>query len=92
MRKVAKLAVVASVMTFPLLSSGTAFADVSTNGTTSDAYGYCIANHIANFNGTQNGIGWARSVSKGSISAEASNPPAACVSTQGNYPQISNNP
>ena len=36
---------------------GLASADVSTNGTTNDAYGYCQANHIANFNGDFNGIG-----------------------------------
>ena len=36
---------------------GLASADVSNNGTTNDAYGYCHANHIANFNGDHNGIG-----------------------------------
>ena len=36
---------------------GLASADVSNNGTTNDAYGYCVANHIANFNGGHNGIG-----------------------------------
>ena len=34
-----------------------ALADVSTNGTTSDAAGYCNANHIANFNDGFKGIG-----------------------------------
>ncbi len=29
--------------------------------TTNDAYGYCIANHIANFNGDHHGIGHLRS-------------------------------
>ena len=37
---------------------GLASADVSNNGTTNDAYGYCQANHIHNFNGAAiNGIG-----------------------------------
>ena len=40
---------------------GLASADNSDNATTNDAYGYCITNHIANFNGDYNGIGHLRS-------------------------------
>jgi len=84
-------AVLAAVAGF---TAGSAGADVSTNGTTSDAYGYCIANHIANFNGANKGIGHLRSTQGGAaISAEASNPPAyPCVDTQGLYAPISNTP
>jgi hypothetical protein len=70
-----------------------ASADVSTNGTTNDAYGYCIANHIANFNGDHAGIGWLRSEMSGTtISANAGNraPDNPCVTTQGSYAPISN--
>ena len=69
-------------------------ADVSNNGTTNDAYGYCIANHIANFNQGFNGIGHLRSAMTGQeISASAGNraPAQDCVDTQGHYAPISNN-
>ena len=71
-----------------------ASADVSTNDTTNDAYGYCQANHIANFNGDHNGIGWIRSGQTGkAISGSAGNraPAQYCVDTQGSYAPISNN-
>ena len=71
-----------------------ALADVSTNGTTSDAYGYCQANHIANFNGDHNGIGWIRSEMTGAaISKAAGNraPAEHCVAGQGSHAPISNN-
>ena len=71
-----------------------AMADVSTNGTVNDAYGYCQANHIANFNGDHNGIGWIRSGQTGAqISDAAGNraPVQHCVDTQGNFAPISNN-
>lgn len=66
-------------------------ADVSTNETDNDAWGYCVANHLANFNGTNHGIGWTRSEDKGGIADVASNPPEICYSTQGMYAPISNN-
>ena len=70
-----------------------AMADVSTNATTNDAYGYCIANHIANFNGDNNGIGHLRSEQSGkTISASAGNraPAQPCIDTQGDFASISN--
>jgi len=73
---------------------GLASADVSDNGTTNDAYGYCQANHIANFNGDFNGIGHIRSGQTGSeIAADAGNraPSDPCVTSQGSYAPISNN-
>jgi hypothetical protein len=48
-----------------MVGAGAASADVSTNGTDSDAYGYGIANHIANANGDHTGIGWLRSEQTG---------------------------
>ena len=73
---------------------GLASADVSTNGTVNDAYGYCQANHIANFNEDHNGIGWIRSTMTGKeISGAAGNraPAQHCVDTQGHFAPISNN-
>jgi len=70
----------------------TASADVSTNGTTNDAYGYCQANHIANFNGDFNGIGHIRSAQTGKeISGAAGNraPAQHCIDTQGAFAPIS---
>ena len=59
----------------------------------SDAYGYCITNHIANFNGDNHGIGHLRRESKGDTSDTAGNrAPDECTTTQGDYPPISNNP
>ena len=69
-------------------------ADVSTNGTLNDAYGYCQANHIANFNLDDNGIGHIRSTMTGKqISADAGKraPAEHCVATQGDFAPISNN-
>jgi hypothetical protein len=89
-----------------LFGAGAASADVSNNGTTNDAYGYGIANHIANFNGDHNGIGWVRSdrtlQTAEEISGEAGRKKIedhyGVVSTQGsendattNYDPISNN-
>ena len=71
-----------------------AFADVSNNGTTSDAYGYCQANHIANFNGDNTGVGHLRSTMSGKeISSAAGNraPAQHCVDTQGRFAPISSN-
>ena len=68
-------------------------ADVSRNGTTNDAYGYCQANHIANFNGDFDGIGHIRSTQTGAdIAREAGNraPTQHCVDTQGSFAPISN--
>jgi uncharacterized membrane protein len=48
-----------------LFGAGPAFADVTNNPTTNDAHGFGIANHIANFNGDHNGIGWIRSEQTG---------------------------
>ena len=75
-------------------TAGPASADASTNGTPRDAYGYCIANHIANFNGDHEGIGWLRSEMTGQeISAGTGNraPADLCVTTQGKFAPISNN-
>jgi hypothetical protein len=66
----------------------------SDNPTTNDAYGYCIANHIANFNGDNHGIGHLRSAMTGQvISGSAGNraPADPCVDTQGTFAPISNN-
>lgn len=67
-----------------------AMADVSNNGTTSDAYGYCVANYN-HANGDLNGIGSVRSGQTGKeVSADAGKrAPALCVYTQGWYPPIS---
>jgi hypothetical protein len=72
---------------------GLARADVSTNDTANDAYGYCIANHIANFNQGFNGIGHLRSQLSGqAISGSAGNrAPAVCTASQGDFAPISNN-
>ena len=68
---------------------GLASADVSNNGTTNDAYGYCQANHIPNFNGDHNGIGHIRSdrdrrADRGAAGNRA--PAEHCVDTQGVRP------
>ena len=89
MKRILVSAAAAGMAVFGLAAP--AQADVSTNPTERDAWGYCVANHLANFNGDANGIGWARSVSKGSIADTASNPPAICTTTQGDYGPISNN-
>ena len=63
-------------------------------GPTNDAYGYCIANHIANFNGDHHGIGHLRSEMTGAqVAANAGNraPAYPCVDTQGSFDPISNN-
>ena len=73
---------------------GIASADVSTNDTTNDAYGYCQANHIANFNEDFKGIGHIRSGQTGlEISSVAGNRAVGwpCVDSQGSYAPISNN-
>jgi hypothetical protein len=79
-----------------LFGAGMASADVSTNGTDNDAWGYGVANHIANFNGDHNGIGWSRSESKGDISEIAGVKKVGnfnnVVSSQGDYAPISNGP
>jgi hypothetical protein len=85
-----------------LIGAGAASADVSTNGTDHDAYGYGIANHIANFNDGFNGIGHLRSAQSGAeISSVAGTKKVGDLngvrSTQGDngpgsYPKISNNP
>ena len=90
MRKIFIVAAAVAALAVPTA----AMADVSTNGTTNDAYGYCQANHIANFNGDHNGIGYLRSAMSGEqISASAGNraPVNHCVDTQGDYAPISNN-
>lgn len=91
------LAFTAAFLAVPAMA-GTASADVTNNGTTSDKVGYCNANHIANFNGEENGIGWARSVSKGAIAeqnrqirTEGTALNTTCTATQGDYDPISNN-
>ena len=83
----------ATAVAAPLaLGATAAHADVSTNGTTKDAHGYCNANHIANFNGDHNGIGWIRSEQTGKqIAQQNKNLPDFCVTSQGQYAPISNN-
>ena len=73
MRKFIITAVSALAITGAVAS--TASADVSTNGTTNDAQGYCIANHIAYFcNGNFNWIGHLRSQMTGKqIAAQSGN-------------------
>jgi len=83
------------------LSVGPASADVTNNGSTKDAQGYCIANHLHNgwsetssFNGDHNGIGWMRSEQTGkAISGSAGNrvPANPCTDAQGVWGPISNN-
>ena len=73
--------------------TGIASADVSTNKSAKDAYGYCVANYIANFN-TGTGIGHLRSEMTGQeISSATGNraPSYPCVDTQGQFAPISNN-
>ena len=86
--------IIAGAALVALAVPAVASADVSTNGTTNDGYGYCQANHIANFNGDFNGIGHLRSQMTGKeISGSAGNraPAQYCVDTQGSYAPISNN-
>lgn len=87
MRKFILIGTAIAALAVPAAAS----ADVSTNGTTNDAYGYCIANHIANFNGDDNGIGHLRSQMSGKeISANTGNrAPSVCVSSQGQFAPIS---
>ena len=76
-----------------LVVPSTALADVTNNGTTNDAQGYCIANHLHNgwsadtsFNGDRDGIGWIRSEQTGkAISGSAGNrvPVKDCITDQG---------
>ena len=85
----------------PIALATSANADVTNNGTTRDAQGYCIANHLHNgwsednpFNGTENGIGHLRSKQTGAaISGSAGNrvPTEHCVTPQGVWGPISNN-
>ena len=94
MKKLILGLVAAAAVAVPLTAaSGPAFADVSTNGTTNDAYGWCQANHIANFNGDHTGIGWIRSTQSGKdISGAAGNKaPTLCADLQGQFAPISNN-
>ena len=64
-----------------LVVPSAALADVSTNGTTnSAAHGYSNANHIADFNGDHNGIGWIRSTQSGKTPGS---PPAAATAPGG---------
>ena len=89
MRKIFIVAAAVAALAVPTA----AMADVSTNGTTNDAPGYCIANHLANFNGDFNGVGHLRSQQSGKeIAAAAGNKaPAICVDSQGQFAPISNN-
>jgi len=74
-----------------IVTPAVASADVSTNGTTNDAAGWCNANHIANFNGGFNGIGHIRSTMGGkAISQQMTNLPSLCADDQGKYAPISN--
>src|SRR3954468_17575931 len=80
-----------------IVGAGMASADVSTNDTTNDAYGYGIANHIANFNGDHDGIGWIRSTQTGAEIGSVSGVKKIAdtngvVSSQGLYAPISNGP
>jgi hypothetical protein len=85
--------IIAGTAVLALAVPAVASADVSTNDTTNDAYGWCQANHIANFNGDFNGIGHIRSTQDGkSISSAAGNrAPSLCVDLQGQFAPISNN-
>jgi hypothetical protein len=89
MRKLILSGMAIAMLAIPAAAS----ADVSTNDTTNDAYGWCQANHIANFNGDFNGIGHIRSTQSGkAISGSAGNrAPSLCVDQQGWFAPISNN-
>ena len=90
MKRILLATLVAGTLLFG--SAATASADVSTNPTTNDMYGYCTANHLANFNGIHHGLGWLRAGNEGSVAVFAGNRAAAvCVSSQGSFPPISNN-
>ena len=75
-----------------LLGSVTAAsADVSTNPTTNDAYGYCMTNHLKNFNAYEHGVGHLRARTRGTVAELAGNrAPDICFSSQGAFPPISN--
>jgi hypothetical protein len=90
------LAAGAAVAAAAVAGAGMASADVSTNGTVNDANGYGVANHIANFNGDHDGIGWIRSAQTGDqISAQSGTKKVADLngvrSSQGKFDPISNN-
>ena len=55
-------------------------------------YGYCIANHLANFNGGHHGVGWVRSTESGKVTSSltGNRAPEYCVTTQGDYAPVSN--
>ena len=89
-----KFIIVGTTLAALVVTPAVASADVSTNGTTNDAYGYCIANHIANFNGDHNGIGYLRSqISGKEISGGTGNraPSSLCVDTHRKSTPISPN-
>ena len=90
MKRIILVTVVGGALLFG--SAMAASADVSTNPTTNDAFGYCVANHLANFNGSHHGVGWLRAHNQGTVAETAGNrAPGVCVSSQGAYPTISNN-
>ena len=78
-----------------------ASADVTSNSTTNDAQGYCIANHLHNgwsetqpFNGDHNGIGHLRSAQTGKAISDSAGkrvPANPCTDAQGVWGPISNN-
>lgn len=85
-----------------LIGAGAASADVSTNGTTNDAYGYGTANYNANYKDALGTLGSIRSTQTGTeISSVAGTNRVGDLngvrSTQGingpgQMPKISNNP
>ena len=95
MKKLTFVLGVAAAAAIAVAASGTASADVSTNGTQNDANGYGVANHIANFNDGYNGIGHLRSEQTGQqISAQSGTKKVGDLngvrSTQGSFDPISN--
>jgi hypothetical protein len=90
MRKIILGFVAAAAIATPVVGiAGSASADVSNNGTLNDRLGYCNANHIANFNGDENGIGHLRSQQTGAqISATNHNLPDFCDTTQGDFSPV----
>jgi len=95
MKKLILAGMAVAMLAVPTIAS----ADVTNNGTTNDAQGYCIANHLHNgwsedtsFNGDHNGIGWIRSEQTGkAISGSAGNrvPANPCSDAQGVWGPIS---
>ena len=84
----------------PIALATSANADVTNNGSTRDAQGYCIANHLHNgwsednpFNGTENGIGHLRSKQTGAAISgpRATAPRRALHHPAGRLGPISNN-